>query len=411
VNGQPAAAAAPARPTRRAAWLEIDLDAIEHNVATIRGLVGRTARVAPVVKADAYGHGLVPVARALAPSVDALCVATLDEGLALRAAGIVGRIILLYPVPPDSVQEAIHADLEPTVMSDRDATAIVRAVAAEAAPDRGRAVRVQLAIETGMNRGGVRPEEAAAVARRLSGSGVVLAGTWTHQCCPEDAVSAAAQVTRFEAAIAAIADAGVATGERHVASSGGIFAATAPVADLIRPGLATYGLLGDSVPLPAETAVAAAALRPALSLKAHAVAFGDVPAGASVGYGATWRAERSSRIATLPVGYGDGYARTSQPGASALVRGHRVPLVGIVSMDALGVDVTDVFGVDHDDEFVLLGAQGDERIGAGELARARNTIAWEVLSGMAARLDRVYHRPTAAGSPRITIDRPRGSPP
>ena len=238
----------------------------------------------------------MPVARALAPSVDALCVATLDEGLALRAAGIVGRIILLYPVPPDAVGEAIHADLELTVMSERDAAAIVRTMVGDAAAERSQPVRVQLAIETGMNRGGVRPEDAVDVARGLTRWGAILAGTWTHQCCPEDASSAAAQVARFDAALAAMADAGVATGERHVASSGGIFAATAPVADLVRPGLAIYGLLGDGVPLPAETAAAAAALRPALALKARPVAFGDVPAGASVGYGATWRAERPSRI-------------------------------------------------------------------------------------------------------------------
>ncbi len=263
-----------------------------------------------------------------------------------------------------------------------------------------------------MNRGGVPPADAAAVARRLLATpGVMIAGTWTHHCCPEDPAVASAQDARFEAAVAALGEAGIDAGERHAASSGGIFAMTAPYGDLVRPGLATYGLLGDDLPLPAATIDAAARLRPALALKARPVAIGDIAAGSTVGYGATWRAERRSRIATLPVGYGDGFARATLPGGAALVRGRRVPLVGIVSLDAVGVDVTDVEGVATDDEFVLLGAQGDERISPSDLARARNTIAWEVLSAMAARLDRVYHRATAAGSLRIMIDKPRGQPP
>jgi alanine racemase len=398
-----------ATPSRRAAWLEVDLGAIVANIETIRGVVGRGVRVAPVVKADAYGHGLAPVARALADVADAFCVATLDEGLALRAAGIRGRILVLYPVPPDAVEEAIRADLEPTVMGMRDADAVARAASARAdGASPGAGIRVQLAIETGMHRGGVPPAEAVAVARRLLAvPGVAIAGTWTHHCCPEVPATAAAQDARFEAALTALEAAGVDPGERHAASSGGIFAATGPYHDLVRPGLAAYGLLGEGLPLPEGTAQAAARLRPALALKARAVAFNDVAEGATVGYGASWRARRASRIATLPVGYGDGYSRATQPGATALVRGRRVPLVGIISMDAIGVDVTGVADVGVDDDFVLLGAQGDERIEVSDLARARNTIAWEVLSAMAARLDRVYHRATAAGSPRTTIDRPR----
>jgi alanine racemase len=139
---------------------------------------------------------------------------------------------------------------------------------------------------------------------------------------------------------------------------------------------------------------AAADLRPAMSLKAHPIAFSRVPEGGTVGYGGTWQADRPSRIAVLPVGYGDGYLRSSQPGGVVLVRGSRLPLVGRVSMDAVTVDVTDLEDLDYEEEFVLLGSQGSESITAGELARRRNTIAWEVLTSMAQRLARVYH-PTA----------------
>jgi alanine racemase len=397
---------------RRDAWVEVDLGAIAANVSVIRDVVGPGVRVAPVVKAEAYGHGLVPVARALRPLVDALCVATLDEALALRAADVGGRIVLLYPVPTDACEEAVDAGIELTVMSEDDAEAVVRAASDPTrssvawrpeAAGRARGAGVHLAIDTGMTRGGIRPEAAATVARRLSAvPRTVIAGTWTHLCCPDDAATSSAQVGRFEAALRALADARLPTGERHVAASGGIFAASAPVGDLVRPGLATYGVLPDDLPLASRTAGAAAALRPALSLKARAVAFSEIAPGTSVGYGATWQAERPSRIATLPVGYGDGYARATQPGAWVLVGGRRAPVVGIVSMDAIGVDVTGLEGVDARSEFVLLGRQGDERIEAGELARQRNTIAWEVLSGMAARLDRVYHPGTAAGEARDT---------
>jgi alanine racemase len=387
---------------RREAWIEVDLQAIIDNVALIRGLVGPDVRVAPVVKAEAYGHGLVPVARALAPVADALCVATLDEALELRAADVEGRLILLYPVPPEGVREALGGRIELTVMSDRDALAVSRAASRERGIE-ATGARIHLAIDTGMTRGGLRPDEAVGVARRLvAAPGVTIVGTWTHLCCPDDAEGSALQVRRFDAAVRRIAEAGLGPGERHLAASGGIFAETAPSGDLVRPGLATYGVLGDDLPRTVRTAAAADALRPALAVKARPITISEIAPGTSVGYGATWRAERPSRIAILPVGYGDGYARTTQPGASVLVGGCRAPVVGVVSMDAIAVDVTDVGAVDEGSEFVLLGRQGEARIEAGDLARRRNTIAWEVLSDMAARIGRVYHPGTVAGKGRDT---------
>jgi alanine racemase len=160
----------------------------------------------------------------------------------------------------------------------------------------------------------------------------------------------------------------------------------------VRVGLAVYGVLDAGLPIPAASQAAASALRPTLTLSARPVAVSDIAVGDGVGYGSRWRAQRPSRVAILPVGYADGYLRGSQPGAEALVRGRRVPLVGVISMDALAVDVTDVPGLTPDEPFVLLGRQGGEVIRAADLARARNTIAWEVLSSMAPRLARVYHR-------------------
>jgi alanine racemase len=254
-------------------------------------------------------------------------------------------------------------------------------------------VALHLAVETGLGRGGLEPAEVAGLAEAVSRDPrTSLAGLWSHVATPEDPSSAEDQVTRFEVAVSSLRAAGLPVPPRHLAASGSLFAATAPPLEMVRPGLALYGVLDHDLPVAAEAAGAAASLQPSLSLKAHAVAFVDVPPGGRVGYGGRWQAQRTSRIAILPVGYADGYLRGAQPGAVALLRGLRLPLTGVVSMDAVAVDVTDVPGVGGEDEFVLLGRQAGEAVTAGELARSRNTIAWEVLSSMAARLDRVYYR-------------------
>ena len=396
--------------SHREAWLEVDLAAIVHNVATIRGTLPRGVALAGVVKANAYGHGLVPVGRALDGVADVLCVATLDEGLELRAAGLGERILVLYPVPAAGLLEALHAGLELTVMSGEDARALWAARARIDRPGAANApgrFAVHLAVDTGMARGGLLPAAVSGVARDLATSpGITLAGIWTHLVSPGDATRSAAQVDDFGRAVDELRLAGTSVPARHVSASGGLFAATAPDLELVRPGLAVYGVLDAELPVAGHRAAAAAALVPAMSLKARAVAYSEVPEGGTVGYGGRWRAARPSRVAILPLGYGDGVARDSQPGAEALVRGRRVPLVGIISMDALAVDVTDTPGVGYDDEFVLLGRDGTERITASDLARTRNTIAWEVLSGMSARLGRVYYPAAGSGQSGSTPEGP-----
>jgi alanine racemase len=370
---------------RRGAWLEIDLEAIRHNIGLVREVVGPAA-VAPVVKAEAYGHGMVPVSRAIAPVVEALCVATLDEAIALRP-HVDRRIIMLYPVPHPAVPEAVTLDVELPVMSAADLDAIRAAARADRPP-----VHVHIGVETGMGRGGLQPERVAAVAAAAQADpNIELAGLWSHLHSPEDPPTSDAQLLRFELAVAALRDAHIPVPPRHSAASGGIFTHDEPALDFVRPGVAIYGVLDESLPIAPDALEAASRLRPAMSLKARPIAFSDVPEGGTVGYGGTWRAQRPTRIAVLPVGYGDGYLRGVQPGAEVLVRGRRTSMVGRVSMDAVTIDVTDLPGLGYDEEFVLLGAQGTGRITAGELARRRNTIVWEVLTSMAPRLARVYH--------------------
>jgi len=370
---------------RRGAWLEIDLDAIRHNIALIRSVVGEAA-VGQVVKAEAYGHGLIPVGRAIEPVVDALCVATLDEAIALRP-HVSARVIMLYPVPHPAVAEALEIDLELPIMSATDFEAISKAV-----PDGRSPVRIHLGVDTGMARGGLEPESVVAVAAAAHADPrFELVGLWSHLHSPEDRQISDGQLLRFDIATTALREAGLPVPPRHAMASGGIFAGAGPALDFVRPGLASFGLLDDGLPIAPAATDAAARLRPAMSMKARPIAFSNVPEGGTVGYGGTWTATRTSRVAVLPVGYGDGYLGGSQPGAEALVRGRRLPLVGRISMDAVTVDVTDLPGLDHSEEFVLLGSQGGETITAGELARRRNTIAWEVLTTMAQRLARVYH--------------------
>lgn len=389
-------AAAGLPPLPRTAWLEIDLDALRGNLAVLRGLAGPGVPVRPVVKADAYGHGAVPVALALeAAGADGFCVATFDEAIELREGGVGASILVLYPTPATWVGDAARLGIALTI---GDPPGVAEVVRAAARLDPARPLVLELEVETGLGRGGFVATELVAAARLVSSSpGVVLSGLWTHLQGADDTALTTLQVDRFETAAAVLEAAGLALPPRHLAASAGLIGGGVVVAyDGARPGLAVYGLVPDELSGVVVPGVAAA-LRPVMSLVARPVRVADLPAGWGISYGPTFRTTRPSRIATLPLGYGDGWSRRLSNRASAIVRGRRVPLVGTVAMDAVMADVTDVPGppVDGMDEFILLGAAGAERITAAELAQERTTISWEVVTSMSRRLPRVYH--AAAG--------------
>lgn len=375
----------------------------------LRELAGPGTPLHPVVKADAYGHGAIPVARALeAAGADGLCVAALDEALALRNAGVAAPILVLYPIPPALAGAAARDGIGVTA-GDRDL--LTALLASLGAGDAGEpSLTIHLEVETGLGRGGFAGSELLDAAQAIDAStDATLAGLWTHLQAPEDGPRTTAQLARFDRAATALESAGVRLPARHVAASGGLLLDGVASLDGARPGLAVYGLVPDELlgldgPLGIDappTRAAGARLRPILSLHARPVRVTNVPAGWGIGYGPTFTTARPSRIATLPLGYGDGWSRSLSNRATALVRGLRVPLVGNVAMDAVMADVTDVPGppVGVADEFVLLGTQGAERITAADLAAARGTNSWEVLTGLSARLPRVYH---AASVPRET---------
>jgi alanine racemase len=396
---------------RRSAWIEIDVAAVEGNLAAIADMSGGLP-VMPVVKADAYGHGMVPIARILERAgVAALCVATLDEAVVLREAGIRSELLVLYPIPPGDVAVATrHAVAISTGARGSTRQLLAAASAAGVAGD----LRIELEVETGLGRGGAGLDEVADVGRSIHAAGAHLSGVWSHlQEAEVDAITSD-QVRRYEAALAALRGAGVPVPRRHLAASAAILVGAVPRYDAVRPGLITYGLVPDELlgeaAASARLVLGADRLRPVLSLRARPVRVADLPEGHGVSYGPTWRASRASRIATLPIGYGDGWPRSLSNRAEVLVRGVRAPVVGNVAMDATMVDVSDVPGppVDLDDEFVLIGRQGDDVIPAAEPAQWRTTNSWEVVTALSARLTRVYDAPagitgTRALSPQETV--------
>lgn len=374
------------------AWLEIDLSALVNNAGVLRRAIPQSARLGLLVKANGYGHGLEMAARAaVVGGADLLIVAALDEGLALRGAGVSAPIMVVYPTPPEAVAEAVLADLELSVSGLTSTRRLLDAWARRRESVSGRVLSLHVEVDTGMGRGGVAPEslpELVGLIDRQPAARIV--GIWSHLADGSDPDVSGEQVRRFDAALAELATGRGSVPPRHLVATEGVFAATAPAYDMVRVGLGFYGELGvDFRPAPGRSGLAAA-LQPAMTVKARAVRFEHMPAGASVGYGREWIAERPSLIATLPIGYSDGWTRAYWPGARALVRGRPVPLVGRVSMDSVCADVTDVDGVTMDDEVVLLGRQGSERITPNDLARLRRSIPNEVFCSFGPRLPRLY---------------------
>jgi alanine racemase len=392
------------------AWVEVDVEALVHNARVIRRAIPAGTRVGLLVKANAYGHGLEMGARAaVAGGADQLIVAALDEGIALRRAGLDAPILVVYPVPSESIGAAVEAGLELSVGGLDSTRRTLEAWASSAAASTDRLLRLHVEIETGMGRGGVAPDSAVDLVGMIDAApATTIAGIWSHLANGSDGETSREQTRRFEAAVARIAATGRPIPARHIAATEGIFVGTAPGYEMVRVGLGFYGELGLGVEPSAEYATVAAQLRPAMTVKARAVRLEVVPAGASVGYGSEWTAERDSFVATLPIGYADGWTRDYWPGASALVRGRPVPLIGRVSMDSVCADATDVDGITLSDEFVLLGRQGAERITPNDLARLRGSIPNEVFCDFGPRLPRVYvdgGRVVAVASQADRVDR------
>lgn len=367
------------------AWVEIDHGALLENLAAVRRLAGGGKQVIAVVKANAYGHGDVASARTLlAGGVERLAVATVPEALRLRAAEISAPILVLWGAGEPEAAPAVAADLELTLFDARSLRLLE-----EAAEAVGRRASVHLEVDTGLGRQGSEPGSAVELGLGIARSrSLRLVGTYTHLAVPgEDEAYSEVQLVRMARVLDGMRSAGVEPGLVHVSASGGILAGIGDFADAVRPGLALYGLL------PAWAADREIGLRPVLSLSALPLRLFHLPAGAGIGYGLRFHSERATRIATLGIGYGDGWPRSHANNGWTLVRGERAPVVGAISMDGLTVDIGQIDGVTYDDPFVLIGEQGKARITADEVAAERRTINYEVTTALRERLPRIHLGP------------------
>lgn len=377
-------------------WAEIDLGRLESNLAAIRERLEDGVELWLVVKADAYGHGAANLAKSAERlGVDRFGVGNVDEALELRAAGIRGRILVLGTIVDEEAEPAVRSGVELGVHS------VDRCRALDELGTRcGRPARVHLNVDTGMGRLGLLPGPALALLQIIQAAdGLELAGTMTHLASDHGFADTATreQVQRFTQFLGEAARAGLETGECHVGNSAAVFTALRPQFDAARIGLAAFGLL-------APKGLLAAGLQPILSLRTQIVFFKDVPVGTPIGYGATWRAQRPSRIATLPVGYSDGIPWRHASGGEVLLRGRRVPIVGRVSMDYLTIDVTDVPGAGVGDRVTLIGDDGDGAILASDIAQVVGTIPYEITCSIGRRVRRVVL--PESGSASLTPARP-----
>jgi alanine racemase len=363
----------------------INLGALEHNYReVVRNAEGR--KILAVVKAQAYGHGTLAVSRYLLKlGADMLGVALVEEGNELRSAGIDAPILLMGSLFPDQAETAVTLRLTPAVYT----ISVARALS-EAAQKLKMAVPVHVKIDTGMGRIGIAPEHAFAFIgdlRRLPG--IDVQGLMTHFADADlrEKGFASVQMALFERLLRDLDAAHITLPLRHAANSAAVLDFHRALFTMVRPGLMLYGYS------PLECGADNRGLEPVMSLVTRIAYLKKVASGVPISYGRTFVTNRDSLIATLPIGYADGYSRRLSNCGEALVRGVRVPVVGRVCMDMCMIDVTGLAGVSEGDEVVLIGRQGTERITASDIAEKTGTIPYEVLCGISSRVPRVYHQP------------------
>jgi alanine racemase len=377
-------------------WAEVDLKAIGHNVRELRRITDPKARLMAVVKADAYGHGVLQVSRqALENGADVLAVARLNEGIELRKAGFAVPILIFGYTPPINVAQLVEFDLTQTLWSYETAKAL------SAAASSSKPIKVHLKVDTGMGRLGLLPDccrisppagegiagAVSEVASIASLSGLELEGVYTHFAAA-DSIDKSYTRKQFEIFIDFLNELrkeGLNIPVRHGANSAAIIDMPETHLDMVRAGISIYGLYPSD-----EVDKSRIELKPAMALKARVVHLKKVPAGFKVSYGMTYETTKPTTIASVPVGYADGFNRLLSSRGHMLVRGQRAPIVGRVCMDQTMLDVGHIPDVDLEDEVVIFGLQGDAAITVDEIAASLNTINYEIVSSLTARIPKIY---------------------
>ena len=355
-------------------WAEIDRAALRHNARVARERVGPSTALLAVVKANGYGHGIVEVATALREEADLFGVANLHEALELRAGGISHPILILGPALPEERAAICAQGFIASVSSLEEAQAFA-----------GNPAGINFAIDTGMGRMGCWQEDAIAQLEKMARvPGLIIHSVSTHlPVAEEDAIFTENELRQFEALVREIRRRVPGAFRVHVLLSAGILAFSQHSFDLVRAGLMLYGCS----PLPDAQNF----LRPVMTLKSRVTLLRDFPAGRSVSYGRTFVTTRPTRVATISVGYADGFPRSiSNRDGAVLVGGRRCPVLGRVTMDLMMADVSAVPEVEVGDEVVLIGRQGAEEIFVAEVAERSGTIAWEIFTGIGSRVRRMY---------------------
>jgi alanine racemase len=369
-------------------WAEIDLDALRQNLAWIRHAVGPKVKIITIVKGDAYGHGLKPIARCLMQSgTDVFGVANLAEADAIRSVARGWPILMLGACLPEEVNIAVREDIMPTISSLEEAVQFSRA-----ACELKKTVRIHLKIDTGMARLGISPNEVPKqLPKILALPRLKLCGVYTHYAAVEsDPKFTGEQRHRFNQVLKFFP----ATEFAHANNTGGILWEPASTYTAVRPGLLVYGVLPDS-----QRPIAGTwrkHLRSALVWKSRITLIKTVSKGTSLSYGRAFTASRRMRVAIVAAGYGDGYFRAASDRSSVLIQGKRCPIIGRITMDQMLVDISNLKSAKAGDEVVLLGHQGKDRIDANQLAQWAATIPWEVLTNVAYRVPRIYRGGAAA---------------
>jgi alanine racemase len=364
-------------------YATVNLAALAHNLSRIKRYLSPGCEVMAIVKANAYGHGAMEIAQALARhGIGRFAVASLDEGIALRQAGLSASIIVLGALFEDQVSDLIAHQLTPVVSDGRLLPALAKAAFSHPAP-----YPIHLKVETGMGRLGLSPKELLDLLENpLLQSPLQVDGLMTHLADADgkDSTFTEQQLGAFRAVQEQIRQRGVTIPLVHTANSAAIVRFPGAHFSLVRPGIMLYGYhtLPATVPAPD--------LRPVLSLRSTIVQLRTIPRGGTVSYNGTFVASRPTRIAVLPIGYADGYSRRLSHRGSVLIQGHRVPIVGLVCMDMIMVDVTDLPPVQVGEVATLIGLQGGESIWADEVAGWIDTIPYEVLCGIGSRVPRLY---------------------
>lgn len=375
------------------AWISIDKENLLHNVKELRRLSGAGCALMPAVKANAYGHGDVLVCRILQDAgIRDYCVASVDEGIRLRQAGISGQILILGYTHPDGFAELMHYRLTQTAV-DLDCAGRLSVYAGKVNCGRTAGNRdtiaVHVGVDTGMHRLGIPYDRTDLIEKVWGLPDLRVTGLFSHLCVSDGLTDAEEkytreQIQRFDQAADYLHKKSIRGFKCHIQGSYGLLNYPEYSYDLSRPGIALYGCLSSAD----DRVRAAVSLKPVLSLKARAASIKELPAGESAGYGLTYTADSTRRIAIVSAGYADGIPRSLSNCGTALVRGQKVPIIGRICMDQLTLDVTDVPEILPDDEVVFIGSSGKYRLTAENMAEKTGTITNEILSRLGSRLHR-----------------------